>query len=109
MLTISVEFSKCFSKVDKDGTIVLMGSSLGQNGLHKDNIAQKIADKSQRTVLATTCPVFPIDTTIQPVDPMIMKHPGYSVLTSLLMNCPENGENHFKTFDPKKPIPQDDS
>jgi hypothetical protein len=99
----SDDFSKCFSKIRKDGTIVLMGSSLGQDGSHKDNIAQKIANVSQRTVLATTCPIYPSDTTIQSIKPLILKHPGYSSLSNFLFErCAENNENHFKTFNPEK-------
>lgn len=80
-----------------------MGSSLGQKGSNANNIAQKIATDANRTVLATTCPIFPSDTIIQSIDPLLMKHPGYSAIyNSFVMGCPENEDNHFKTF-----LPQD--
>ena len=97
------DFSKCFSGLDKDGTIVLMGGSLGQNGSDKNNIAQKIANDSQRKVIAATCPVFSSDVTIPSIDPFVIKHPAYSWLYNFFrMWCWENNDNHFKTFQNKE-------
>lgn len=91
----------CFSKIEKEGTIVLMGGSLGQNGDDKNNIAQKIANKAQRTVLAASCPIFPDNTKIQSLNPLMMEHPKYSGMYNFfLMGCSENNANHFKAFHP---------
>ncbi len=101
----SDDYSKCFSKVAKDGTIVLQGSSLGQNGSHVGNIAQKISDGSQRTVLATTCRIDPKDTTIQSINPLLLKNSGFSHWGNLWERCPENNDNNFKIFNPKSTTP----
>jgi hypothetical protein len=104
----SDNFAQCFSKIEKDGTIVLFGSSIGQNGENQDNIAQKISKGSQRTVLATTCPIYPEQTTIQSINPLLLNHPGYSILRNFLKErCPENNENLFKTFSANREATKD--
>ena len=98
----SDNFSHCFSGIEDDGSIVLMGGALGQNAADKDNIAEKISNDSKRTVLATTCLIYPSRTTIQSINPLMLMHPAYSSIMNLVYErCPENNKNHFKTFNKK--------
>ncbi len=93
---------RCLSKVKKDGTIVLSGGSVGQNGLSVDNLAQHVADVSQRTVLAPTCHIYPKKISVTSVEPLILSHPQHSSINSWWYSCPENNGNIFKTFEPKQ-------
>jgi hypothetical protein len=69
---------------------------------NKDNIAKKISEDSQRTVLATTCQIYPDSTTIQSINSLMLKHPDYSTMRSFFLGCPENNKNHFKTINHKQ-------
>jgi len=78
-----------------------MGGSLGERGTSRFNIAQKIANIAQRTVLAATCPISLIYTKVQSINPLMLSHPAYSTIRNFLTGiCPENNENLFKTFHP---------
>lgn len=103
-ITAANDFSNCFSKMQEDGTIVLMGGSQGQKTKNTIKTAQKIANESKRTVLASTCRVYPDKTTVQSINPVVLNHPGYPIIKNFFYEgCPENGDNLFKTFNPSSP------
>jgi hypothetical protein len=95
-------FAPCFSGIEKEGTIIFMGSSLGKQNIQNETVAQKIADKVQRTVIATSCHVYPNDVRVQSINPLLIAHEGYSRLMNYVYHkCTDNGDNLFKTFTPK--------
>lgn len=100
-LTVDSDLS-CLSKVAPDGTIVLLGGSVGQDASNPKNLAQRIADITRRIVMAPTCPIFGNSITINSLDPLFLNHTGHSSITNFLrFQCSENNNELFKTFIPK--------
>jgi len=100
-IDLSMNFKKCFSGVDKNGKIIFIGGSLGEDGENENNIPQRVANMADRVVEAATCPVFLGSIELRSTSPVTLYHPSHSFVGKLAWRCKENNKNLFKRFFPK--------
>jgi hypothetical protein len=100
--------TKCFSWIKKSGTIIFLGSFLGRNE-PKDptfrSVAQHIANKNKRTVVASKCPVYAESIRVTSLNPLELMHPSLGwydrLRDSRTKTCPATEENLFGVFQPE--------
>ena len=101
--------TKCFSWIKKSGRIIFLGSFLGRNE-PKDptfrSVAQHIANKNRRTVIASKCPVYAESIRVTSLNPLQLMHPSLGWIDrwrdSRTNTCPGTEENLFGVFQPEK-------